>query len=71
MYFRILSNAYLQGIDTRPHVSASLRLYGQSSSRKICNELLEFNLNHNLTIKLLKITVGGDIHTAYHVSLVQ
>ena len=59
MVFNRLSNVRLQGIDTRPQAIASLRLYRQSMLRKICNALLESNLNHNLTIKHLKIMVGG------------
>ena len=53
-----LSNVRLLGIVARPQASASLRLYRQSLLRKICNALLESNLNHILTIKHLKITVG-------------
>jgi hypothetical protein len=58
MVFNRLSNVRLLGIDTRPQANASLWLYRQSMLRKICNVLLESNLNHILTIKHLKITVG-------------
>ncbi len=56
--FSLLSNVRLLGIFIRPQATASLRLYGQSNFRKICNVLLESILNHNLTIKHLRITVG-------------
>ena len=46
------------GIVTRPQANASLRLYRQSMIRKICNALFESILNHILTIKHLRITVG-------------
>ena len=59
MVFNRLSNVrLLQGIVTRPQAIASLRLYRQSMLRKICNALFESSLNHILTIKHLKITVG-------------
>ncbi len=48
-------------MDTRPHATASLWLYRQQSLlRKICNALLESILNHNITIKHLKIMVVGE-----------
>ncbi len=47
-------------MDTRPHATASLWLYRQSMLRKICNALLESNLNHNLTTKHLKIMVDRE-----------
>ncbi len=48
-------------MDTNPQANASLWLYGQQPMlRKICNALLESILNHNLTIKHLKIMVGGE-----------
>jgi hypothetical protein len=59
MVFNRLSNVrLLLGMDTSPQAIASLRLYRQSMLRKICNALLESILNHILTIKHLKITVG-------------
>src|SRR6476620_2253675 len=58
MVFNRLSNVRLQGIVTRPHASASLWAYRQSLFRKVYNPLLESNLNHILTIKHLRITVG-------------
>jgi hypothetical protein len=46
-------------MDTNPQANTSLWLYWQQSTlRKICNALLESNLNHILTIKHLRITVG-------------
>src|SRR3954447_16818822 len=51
--------------------SASLWLYLQQSMlRKICNALLESNLNHIRTIKHLRIMVGEYIHMVYLVFLV-
>ncbi|MER5174735.1 MAG: hypothetical protein ABJB76_11945 [Candidatus Nitrosocosmicus sp.] len=47
-------------MDTRPHARASLLLYGQSIFKKICKALLESILNHILTIKHLKIAIGGE-----------
>jgi hypothetical protein len=60
MVFSLLSNGrLLHGMDTRPHTNSSLCLYWQQSRlRKVCNALLESNLNHNITIKHLRITVG-------------
>ena len=58
MVFNRLSNVRLLGIVTRPQAPASLWLYLQSILRKICNALLESNLNHIRTIKHLKIMVG-------------
>ena len=58
MVFSLLSNVRLLGIVTRPQANASLRLYRQSKLRKICNALFESILNHILTIKHLRITVG-------------
>ncbi len=58
MAFNLLLNVRLLGIKTRPYASASLRLYGQSNSRKVCNVLLELILNHIPTIKHLAITSG-------------
>ena len=58
MVFNRLSNVRLHGIDTSPQVNANLWLYWQSVLRKICNALFESILNHILTIKHLKITVG-------------
>ncbi|MER5174578.1 MAG: hypothetical protein ABJB76_07260 [Candidatus Nitrosocosmicus sp.] len=59
MVFNRRSNVrLLLGIVTRPHDSASLRLYRQSMLRKVCNALLESIFNHILTIKHLTITVG-------------
>src|SRR3982751_412688 len=58
MVFNRLSNVRLLGIVTRPQAPASLWLYLQQSIlRKICNALLESNLNHIRTIKHLKIMV--------------
>ena len=56
--FNRLSKVRLQGIVIRPQASTSLRLYWQSTLRKVCNALFESILNHILTIKHLKITVG-------------
>ena len=50
------------GINTRPQANASLWLYRQSMLRKICNAFFESILNHILTIKHLKITVGEYIY---------
>ena len=58
MVFNLLSNVCLHDIVTRPQAIASLWLYRQSNSRKVCNALLESILNHTRTIKHLKITVG-------------
>jgi hypothetical protein len=58
MVFSLLSNVHLPGIVIRPQANASLRLYLQSIIRKVCNVLFESILNHNLTIKHLRITVG-------------
>ena len=58
MVFNRLSNVRLPGIVARPQASASLRLYWQSMPRKVCNALLESILNHILTTKHLRITVG-------------
>ena len=58
MVFNRLSNVRLLGIDTRPQANASLWLYRQSMLRKVCNPLLESILNHILTIKHFRITVG-------------
>ena len=58
MVFGPLSKVRLLGIVKRPQASASLRLYGQSISKNACKVLLESILNHILTIKHLKITVG-------------
>ena len=54
----VVSNICLLGIDNNPTTNASLWLYRQSMLRKVCNPLLESNLNHILTIKHLRITVG-------------
>ncbi len=56
--FSLLSNVRLLGIFIRPQAIASLWLYRQSKMRKVCKALFESILNHNLTIKHLKITVG-------------
>ncbi len=59
MVFNRLSNVRLQGMDINSQANASLRLYWQFISRKVCNALLESILNHHiLTIKHLRITVG-------------
>ncbi len=56
--FNRLSNVRLLGIFIRPQASASLWVYRQSMLRKVCNPLFESILNHILTIKHLRITVG-------------
>ena len=58
MVFSLLSKVRLLGIVKRPQASASLRLYWQSISKNACKVLLESILNHILTTKHLKITVG-------------
>ncbi len=58
MVFNRLSNVRLLGMDTNPHANANLWLYRQSNFRKICNPLFGSILNHILTIKHLRITVG-------------
>ncbi len=58
MVFNRLSNVRLLGIFIRPQASASLWVYRQSMLRKVCNPLFESILNHILTIKHLRITVG-------------
>ena len=57
--FSLLSNVRLLGMDTNPHANASLWLYRQSVFKNTCNPLLESSRNHILTIKHLRITVGG------------
>jgi hypothetical protein len=44
-------------MDTDPQANASFWLNWKSVLRKVCNALLESNLNHNLAIKHLKIMV--------------
>ena len=46
--FSLLSNVRLLGIFIRPQANASLWVYWQPISRKICNALLESILNHIL-----------------------
>ncbi len=58
MVFNRLSNVRLLGIFIRPQASASLWVYRHSMLRKVCNALFESILNHILTIKHLRITVG-------------
>ena len=58
MVFGLLSNVRLHGMDIRPQASASLRLYWQSVFKNMCKALFESSLNHILTTKHLRITVG-------------
>ena len=58
MIFNRLSNVRLLGIFTRPQAITVYGYTDKSISRKVCNPLLESNLNHILTIKHLRITVG-------------
>ena len=59
--FDSLSNVrLLLGIVIRPRADASLWLYWLPMLRKICNALLEFSRNNNLTIKYLKIMVDRE-----------